>query len=237
MGWAATPSAVGSVVYTAAGGTLNATLSGYAVGHWIFLATGEGPGSDTLATPGGWTLFSPASRAKQLALFGIRATSTSMTIPGVQWSTGAFNQAWAVAFSWAGGPTSATGMVDGASDIETTSTTTTGQTFAAFTPTGAGRLVLCIGTKVKTSASNGATFTPPGGFTNLIVNVPAGGATVAYVAYQVQNTAAAVPVTGAAASIADATAQATEGAKVALVPGVGGGSGIQVYQSLMGMGQ
>ena len=212
-------SATGTYVYTSTGGNITPTLTGYSVGDLLLVGTAEGPGTDTIADPAGWTRLSPNNRARQLVLFGKLAASTADTLPTVQWSSSTSNHAWIIAMAYSGAPATLTGIVDASGDNESTNTQNIGGVFGTVTPAQSNDLVIRIGVKNKTSASNGTTFTPPANFTSIAQQAPNSLAACGVWEEWIQTTATAVPSSASVGSLADATAQAFESVVVCLIGG------------------
>jgi hypothetical protein len=213
--------ATGTPVTTNSGGPLTPALTGYAIGDLLLYFTAEGPGSDTLTTPSGWTRLNANNRAKQIAVFGKIAASTSESIPSVQWSVNISNQAFAVVHAYRGTKSDLSSIIDNAGassiDVETTSAANCGGSFGTFTPATAGCLILHFGVKIKTSASDATVFTPPDSFSAVTTVIQAGSRCAYLVEEWIQTTAAAVSGSAASGSVSDATAQSTEGCKFALL--------------------
>lgn len=177
-------------------------------GDGLLLFTGEFLGSDTIATPAGWTLLSANVNTKQNACFALLATGSD-SIPTISWG----NQfAWAVVIAIRGMDqlfNPGFNVVDRAS---TSTTIIVGQAVNR-TPTADGSIVFAFGSKNKTATSNGTVFSPPTNFT-IAAQQAQGGVSPAFaIGYWIQTTATIVPSGGSgfSGSIADGTAQATQG--------------------------
>lgn len=216
----------GTYAVGTAGASLNPTISGYLAGDALLLSTSEFYGNDTLTTPSGWTKLSANAASPGLYIFGKIAASSSETIPTIAWGGTAIS--WAVIDVFRGVDPSFTTTAS-ATDRTGTSVNNIAFTGASRTPTSAG-LVYAVGSKNKTSASNGTSFTSPAGFTSLGSQAQAGAGTASTRGYWIQSTpttvAAFIIFTG---SGSDASAQTYEGSCIFLAaappPSGGGGTG------------
>jgi len=189
------------------------------------LFTGEFLGSQILSTPGGWVMQTDDNLAKQVKCYQFDSTG-STTIPGITWGSGSI--AWAVLLTFTGIASAASALdVNGDRAATTTSTNIIGPA-STLTPAGDNELAILVGTKNKTSVSNGTNFTrPSASWDGIAVQSAPNGSTAAMaIAYWIQTTATAIGAnTAIQGSIAETTAQSQQGslfflkaASVATVP-------------------
>jgi hypothetical protein len=170
------------------------------VGQSLLYFTGEFAGSQNPATPGSWTMFTRNVNTTVVKCWGIDATG-STSIPGVTWGTGSI--AWAILVSISGVAPIASAL-DVQNDRQSSTSNIVGPA-SILTPTQDQEVFFFVGTKNKSTASNGVTFSPPANFTMLYQSVPNGNNVAAFcIAYWIQTTATAVPANQAfTGSIAD----------------------------------
>lgn len=199
--------------------TITPALTGYAIGNLLLAATGVtmNAGAIPAATIGNWTRVSPITNATHTLLYASIALTTADAMPGFLWSDSCWAKAWAVS----GNPGTLTGIVDNSKDGAANNTRDAGFTTTAgsFTPGGSNRYVVHVANKNKTSASNATVFSPASGFTLIDQSVPTSGP-AAIIGEWFQSTAALVGTTACVGTVADASVQATQGFKIAFVPGV-----------------
>jgi hypothetical protein len=195
----------------------NATITptapaGFSAGHTLIVATGCYAGSNTIPTPSGWTKCTLDSAIHQVQVFAKHAAGGD-AMPAISWG----NQfAWAKALAYSGGPADLTNIVHVATERGATSADDIA--LPAATISAPNCLVLAIGQKNKTTASNSSTFSATTNFTMVGQNVGSGTNTAEIVQEWIQTPATSVSLASAAGSVADATVQTTRGVVIALLP-------------------
>lgn len=156
----------------------------FSAGQTLIYATGIPIGSVTLTTPSGWQLLSPNNHAQQVAVFGRTATSSSDTIPSVNW--GNSDWSWAVGIVLNGALSDITQIVDVAGDRAASGVSIIGPS-SALTPAANGEYALFCGTV------NGSTdtFTAPSGFTMVAQSTGSAGPSMG-ICEQIQTTATTI---------------------------------------------
>lgn len=210
--------------------TLTPVLTGYGVGNLLLAATGGflNTGAIPAATIGNWTRVSPITNATHTLLYATIALTTSDAMPPFTWTDFCWAKAWAVS----GNPGTLTGIVDGSKDGQVNNASSAGftTTTGSFTPTGAGRYVVHVANKDKTSASNASVFAAANGFTLIDQSVGSNTQPAAIISEWFQGSATTVDTSGCVGSVADAASQTTQGIKIAFIPGVAGFSPYPRYR-------
>lgn len=181
-------------------------------GDALLIFTGEFMGANTLTTPAGWTRLDANAAAHQNAIFGLVSVTGTETMPSMSWG----NQfSYAIVGVYRGVDPSLT--VLGSNDRFTSTTTNLVGPTSAITVPQNGCLVVFLGNKNKTSASDGTTFTAPANF-SIAAQVAANGARSAIcICDWIQTTATTVGANQTTAgSAADATTQSMQGTIVVL---------------------
>lgn len=191
--------------------------TGIQPGDMYIYITGEFIGTDTLTTPAGWTLLSPASAAKQTAIYALTAVTGSETMPSVSWGNQfSFTQVGV----YRGLDPAITVLA--ASDRSSNQTQNIIGPAGTITPSQDGALVLFIGNKNKTTTSNGTVFSAPTNFSVVSQTVPNGARSCTVICEWIQTTATAIPANQAiSGSIADGAVQSTQGVMVVLAAAAG----------------
>jgi hypothetical protein len=190
----------------------------YSTGNKLLFITGEHMGSDLVSTPGGWTLMSPNNLAKQIACYGLDAAGGD-TIPPVYWGSPSGPWSWTILLAYSGLASVATAFDVGGDRQVGNSTKDMQGGPSVVTPSQNGSLVLFVGSRNKTSTSDGSTFTAPANFTVIAQQTQSGTRTANVVCEWIQTTASSIPanslITG---SVADLANQAAEGFIIVLKP-------------------
>jgi hypothetical protein len=207
-----------SAVVRGIGATLTPVPFRDNLGDQHLLCTGEYLGSQTLATPAGWTLQSHDTNAPQEKCFQFDSVG-STTIPGITWGAGSVAYAYILTFTGLA-PAASALDVNGDRVANTTSSNIIGPA-GSLTPTGGDELALLFGGKNKTSVSNGTAFTKPNASWDAcpISDAPNGTAVAVSAAYWIQTTATAIAANSAInGSIVETATQAQQGSLLFLKP-------------------
>ncbi len=194
------------------------TPPSYSAGNKLLFITGEYMGSNTIATPGGWTLMSPNNLAKQLACYGLDAVGGD-TIPSVYWGSPSGPWTWTILLAYSGLASVATAFDVGSDRQVGNATSSIVGPAGLVTPSQNGSVVLFVGSKNKTSTSDSSTFTAPANFTVIAQQTQSGSKTANVICEWIQTTASSIPansvITG---SVADSTNQTAESFIIVLKP-------------------
>src|SRR6266704_1675792 len=136
----------------------------YAIGDALIYSTGQYQGSNvpTLTNGGSWTLLSANSSAKQVQIYAKIATSTSETIPTINW--GATAAGFAHLTTLTGVDSSLTNLISAAERASTTTTNIVGSV-SGRTPSQDNAILWVVGERNKTATSNGTTYSAPANWT------------------------------------------------------------------------
>jgi len=195
-----------------------AVAGSYSAGDKLLLFTGEYMGSNTISTPASWTRLNIDSTAHQIACFGLDGVGGD-TIPAISWG----NQwSWAIVLAYRGVASIATAL-----DVSKDRTSVTNANIVgpgtSTTPAQNGELVLFVGHRDKTSASDASTFTAPSGFTMVAQQTQSGSKTAVTICEQIQGSASTVAANLAASgSVTDATNQSMQAFIILLKPAAAG---------------
>lgn len=202
----------GNFLDIGAGGTISPTLPRDVANEIAIILTGEVIGTDTLATPAGWTLLTDPANAQQCAAFG-KVLVGSDSMPSFSWGS---QLQWALVLTYSGAQLAAGFTPEGRA--------TSGQTTnipgvaSSHTPSQNGCLVLEIGQKNKTAASNGTSFSP----NNLSLvkqDIFTGVGYGVCIAESIQTTAITIPAFSTInGTVADATGQLAQTHLFCLLP-------------------
>jgi hypothetical protein len=181
--------------------------AGVVVGDLLLLSLVSRDNSQTLSAPNpptGWTLVSPTSPVGWNYLFARIADGTASDTPtGLDYTGGPHAQAQIAAFS--GGGFSLASIVTNSVSQNLPGSQVSILYSAGLTITPANCLVIAVGTKNKTSTSDGTTINALTGFTKIDSNVNAGTDISQWWGYQIQTTA-----TNIAASLTQTLTGTTE---------------------------
>jgi hypothetical protein len=175
------------------------------------LCTGEFLGSQILATPSGWVLQSADNNAKQVKCFQFDSVG-STTIPSITWGSGSI--AWAVLLTFTGLAPAASALDAGNDRAANTVSANIIGPAGTVTPAGDNELAILVGSKNKTSVSNGTSFTKPASSWDgvAVQSAPNGSTAAMAIAYWIQTTATAIAANSAIqGSIAETSGQAQQG--------------------------
>lgn len=211
----------GAFVTTGAAAAITPVPPAYLAHDTLLYFTGCGIGSATIATPGGWTLYSKNNLSKQIMCFGIADATGSDTIPSVTWSGG---NSWACIGVYRGMLLDSVLILDGNLDKNGSNAKDIVGMVSSFGPAVDGEVVIQFGEKNKTATSNTTVFTAPASFLVAATNVPGGGSLPAVAICEwIQGTKTSVPAASIVGSVADGTAQTTQGSMFLLKPAAGAG--------------
>lgn len=196
--------------------TITPTLTGYPIGARLFVATGGllNTGVAPAATIGAWTRDSPNSFATHTSLYSTVAVTTSDAMPALTWAD------WCWAIAWAVTGIAASSYVNSSREGAANQTTNAGLTTntGSVTPTADNCYCLHIANKNKTSASDTTTFSAASGFSIITQSVAAGVRPAFIISEWFQSTRALIDTSGCIGSVADGSAQPTQGIKIAFNP-------------------
>lgn len=202
-------------VTTGFNAAIQPTAGSHATGDVIVAIFAAHLGSPTISTPGGWTDVGDSTGADQTRVFAIVATSSSMTMPSIQFGT---DYAWAYVVVYRGVTLSAAFAAAGR---QSNTTQNIVGTASSRTPSAAGSVVLFIGNRNKTTTTDGETYTPPTNFTLVQQHAQNGTKTSSCLCEWIQTTATVIPANSAASSNKiESTAQAQEALLLALLASV-----------------
>ena len=195
----------------AAGNPTTPTPGTYVAGDILIYGTREFIGSDTISTPGGWSLLSTQSSATQQNIFGLVSVGGD-TIPSVTWA-GQNNQSIIMAIR------GASLTVNVAGDRKSSQSTSIIGPAGTLTPTVDGCIGIFFGGKNKTGTSDSTTFTAPSGWTKASQLIQGGIQSACCLCYQIQTTKTAVSANQViSGSVADSSGQSFESAMIFLEP-------------------
>lgn len=205
----------------------------YAIGDLILYNTGQYQGSNTLTFPDNtYTLLTPNVSCKQVQVYGKIATSTSETIPTVNW--GATAQGFAQLCTLTGVDSSLTNLISAAERISNSNANIVG-IGSTRTPSQNNAIMWFLGERNKTSTSDGTSYSTPTNWTIAAQSHNNGTNPSIVVAYWIQTTATAVASSlGFNGSIADGSAQSMQATMIAL--GMASAAVITPTRSLLGVG-
>lgn len=196
--------------------TITPVLSGYQAGDLLFVATGGymNTGVAPAATIGNWTRSSPNSFATHTSLYNTVALSTNDAMPALAWGD------WCWAIAWAVRGLASSSYVNSSREGASNSTFAAGSTTntGSFTPTADNCYVVHVANKNKTSTSDSTHFTAANGFSIITQSVGASLRPAYILSEWFQSTKSLVDTSSCAGSVADGSAQATQGIKIAFNP-------------------
>jgi len=196
----------------------------YSIGDALIYSTGEQFGSGSQTAPAGWTQLSPNSTVTAVTIWGRIATTTSETIPSVNW--GAANRGWAHLTVFRGVDSAFTSTMTGTAERGSNTTADIVNSAGAHTPTQDGSLAFWAGGRNKTVTTDGTVYTPPANWTIAVQNARNGTSYSAAIAYWIQATASSVPANAAlTGSLTEGTAQAMRSTMIFLAPAASSGGG------------
>lgn len=212
-------------------GAITPVAGSYNVGDLLVYATGERFGTDNITTPSGWTLLSADSVVTTMKLFGKFATSTSETIPTVNW--GGSNRGFATVAAFRGVDTGFTTLATAGERSSNTTLDLVGPS-SNKTPSADGCLVIFFASRNKTVTADGVTFTAPSNFTMATQLSPNGTSFSMGLSYSIQTTATLIPantsMTGSGPADSSLTMHATTiYLAPAPPPSGGGGTGTTLF--------
>jgi len=228
---------VGAGTVTRGTGALTATAPAHNAGDVLILCTGEKVGSDTLATPGGWTKMTTTNNAAQAAAFALYDSTGSASIPSVNWS--ATQVAWVFVAAYRGvDPGLATAFAG--QDRAVASTNNIGLPAVSRTPSVNGAVCFALGHKEKGPSSDGTNYSVPSTFSgtgtiaNAVEDIPNGASVAVCLGHWIQDVAQLIASTGAfTGTIADSTSRTAQCFIFALQPAA---AVIARTRSLLGVG-
>lgn len=179
-------------------------------GDKVIVLTDSSDETATLTVPGGWAIDNDLVQTTWCVAISHRY-HTGDTMPNFVWSSGT---AQGDASAWI----NLSDTVDFATDRASSSVNLVSFSNASHTPSIPGCVVLMFGNRVKTTATNGASFNTPVGFTKQGSLVPTTASAAAVWYYQVQTTATAVGAQAASLSISESFAEPEGGFIVCYQP-------------------
>lgn len=213
-------------------GAITPVAGSYQTGDLLIYATGERFGTDNISTPVGWTLLSADNTVTAVKLFGKFAASTSETIPTVNW--GASNRGFATVLAFRGVDTGFTTLATGGERSSNVTLDLVGPS-SSRTPSADGCLIVFLGSRNKTSTTDGVTYSAPSGFTMATQLSPNGTSFSMGVSYSIQSTATLIPANVAMTGSfpAEGASQTLRTTSIYLAPAPppsgGGGTGTTLF--------
>lgn len=219
--------------FTSGLGAITPVAGTFAAGDMLAYITGEFIGSNTIATPAGWSPIDANTNAQQTRVFARIATGSD-TIPSVNWS--ASNRSWAVILAYRG-VDSGLSNTGAPSDRQYNTTQNIIGPASSLTPSADNSLVLLIGQRNKSSTTDATTYSAPASFSVAAQYVGSGNsqnsvAICEWIQTTATNIGANLNITG---SVAETVTQTGQGMRITLAA-ASTSTGAQTSLALLGVG-